>query len=590
MTAYRPSAVLKLTMRTEEFNDTATLVGRLPDPFTPDATLAATPAPPATTTAGDDSAADALERNQQRRRALEARRDSMPEEDYRRQLLDLTYERQDILEAQRDGGDGQGGEQAPQSVAGAPPDDLTVVGTILPMSARIERNSTATADTATVSIAFADAPIDPRILRAAAIELVVGIVPAADYEAGMERGERRRDGSLRSVVEASGDGTLRGATRFCGFVDDWTTEYDGEAGDVITLECRDASAQLRDMMLPSGASIDLTLPLDEGVRRFLETVSATTRGVRVLWEASGDPPTPEQAMPRRLRPRRGRVARRARRGGESMSLWDHIQDVVRGQGFMPMVRGWDVVITDPRTLYSAADAKRMVYGRNLSNLSFSRRLGGVKVPTIEVRCFDAERGRTLWARYPVASSQRASGVLNVDEQPQPTRANEVPPSGANPDEGVRVMLVSGYNDPSVLERVARSVFEGIGRQEIKGSFVTNDVWSYGAEPDDADLLSLEAGAPVELLLARSTGTADETAGSNASLAQLQAMDRRRRSDYMVGLGWSRTVAERFAALQDATGFQTVFRTDELSVAFDSEEGLKMTVAFINYITVREEGA
>jgi len=587
MTVYRPSARVRLTIRAEELGDTAALVARLPDPFAPGATCSA-PAPAATTTPRDDSAADALARNQDRLRALERRRASLSAEEYSAQLRDLTYERQDILEAQRQDVSEQS-SAAPESVLGVADDGLTVLGQITPRSVQIERHGLATADTCTILLDYADAPIDPRVVRAAAVEVVLGVVPADDYESGMERGETRPDGSLRSVIGVSDDGVLRGATRFVGFVDSWEVEY-GEDGDTISLECRDASAPLRDLPLPTGASVDLSLPIDEGVQHFLDTVSATTRGVTVVWDAEGTPPVPGAGGPQRRRPRRGQVQRRARRGGEQLSLWDHLTDVVRGLGLLPVVRGWDVALIDPRTLYSSATAVRMVYGRNLSKLSFSRKLMGVKVPTIEVRSFDPERGRTLWARYPVAAGQRASGVLGLDEQPGPTRANQVPPSGSNPDEAVRVMSVSGVTDTALLERVARGAFEQLGRQELEGQLETADAWSYDVAPDEADLLALTAGDAVELLLARAGSPEDEAAGSATTLATLQAMDRRRRADYMVGLGWDRSVAERFAALQDATGFQTTFRVQDVRLSWDGEEGLKVGVTFINFITIREEAA
>lgn len=252
--------------------------------------------------------------------------------------------------------------------------------------------------------------------------------------------------------------------------------------------------------------------------------------------------------------------------------------------------GFDVALIRPRTHFAGTETKRMVYGRNLEHLAFSRKLMGVKVPTIEVRCYDSEICRTRWARWPVRSGERRSGVMGRDNPPRPLRANEVPPSGSNPDESIKTFTVSGITDPSFLEQIAESVFEQLGRQEIEGNFVTADAWSYESEPDDGDLLGLRSGDAVELLLARADSQEDEDVGSNATLNRIQAMDRARRRDYMVALGWDRTVADRFAALQDATGFQTTFRVSDVRFNWDQESGLKTTVDFINFITVREEAA
>jgi len=588
MTTFRPSSRVRLTLRTEEFDDTALLESRLPasESDLPTSPEVSPEAPAATSPASSSSASDLLTENQERRTELYSRRATMTSADFDQELARLDAERDAIVAANSSSAEAT---SPPESVAGTAPDDLTVLGDIEPISLQIERNALAAADTASAVLNYINAPIDPRILRAAHVELVLGVVSESDYESGMELSTTRSDGSLTSLVEAPGEGSLLGVTRFVGFVDSWATRYSPD-GDTISLECRDMSAQLRDLRLNPGESIDLDLPIDEGVSAFLESVSATSRGIEVTYLGEGSPPVPSASAPVRRRARRGRVARRARRGDQEMSVWDHITDVVRGLGLLPVTSDFALQITEPRTLTSTTDTKRMVYGRNLESLEFSRKLSGVKVPTIEVRSYDPDRGRTLWARYPVRSGESASGILGVDNPPRPLRANEIPPSGANPDEGVRVIIVSGVVDPAMLERVAQNSFDQLGRQEIEGTFSTFDSWSYDSTPTISDLLSMKSGDAVELLVSSSSSTEDEDIGSANSLSRIQAMDRARRADYLVSLGWDRVVADRFAALQDATGFQTVFRVQDVRISWDSSDGFKLTCSFVNFITVREESA
>jgi hypothetical protein len=586
MTAYRPSARIRLTIRTEEFEDTSDLEARLPDPERgiPNAPTPSSRAQSATSGAASDTSAERLRVNQERRAALNRQRATLPPEEFERQERQLDDEWEDIYRGNVESED-DAVQQPPESVAGAARDDLTVVGMIEPVSCEIQRNGLATADTMSVVIDYADAPIDPRIIRAVGIEAIVGVVPPDDYEAGMERLETRGDGSLLSLIGANDEGVLEGATRFVGFVDEWSVQY-SDTGDTVTLECRDMSAPLRDTPLISGESIDLSLPIDEGITALLNS-SATTRGMTVIYGGDGDAPTPSESAPVRRRARRGRRSRRARRA-QQMSLWDHINDVVRGLGLVPITRGYDIVLIEPRTLYTTAGVARMVFGRNLVHLDFNRRLTGVKVPTIEVRSYDSDRGRTLWARYPTRSGDTSSGVMGEQNPPGPRRANDVTPSGSNPNEKIQTILVSGVTDPSLLEATAQSAYEQIGRQEIEGSLSTFDAWSYDQPPGGADLLDLTAGDPVELLVVSAHGEEEEAAGASTTLARIQAMDRNRRTDYMVALGWNETIAARFAALQDATGFQTTFRVQDVRISWDSESGLKVSLDFINYIVVREE--
>ncbi len=588
MTTFRPSARLRLTLRTEDFAETDELEARLPpastpvDPYAPPATPEP-PRVPAQLTSED--VAVALGRNEAELRALNADREYMSKEEYEGKRQRLLEKRQriqsaNILRVLEPFG------LAPPSVA-SPVDDLTVIGDIEPLGCTIERNGLATADGCSITIDFADAPFDPRILRAAHVDLLIGVVPADDFEAGMDRGVKRADGSLVSIVGKGTDGELRGATRFVGFVDEWQVKYDDD-GDTVTLECRDMSAPLRDQRLFTGQAIDLTLPIDQGIGRFFDTIPSMA-GVLVRYEGEGDPPTPAAAAKGIRQPRRGRVVKRARKGaqkaGQEMSAWDHVTDVCGSIGFIPQVRDYGFVIAEARTLFATEGVRRMVYGQNLQKLGFTRRLAGVKVPTIEVRAYDPELGRTRWARYPVRAGERSSGVLGLDNPPRPLRANEVSPSGANPTEQVRVIEVSKVTDPETLRRVARNTSEQIGRQEIEGVLETSDVHSYDREPDEADLLNVFDGDPIEILVVAAGGP-----GTNApvsTLADLQALSRAARADYLRSLGWPDKVARRFAQLQEANGFQTVFRAQDIRIDFDQDDGLKIAVNFINYITVRE---
>ncbi len=580
---FRPSARIRLTLRTEEFIETEPLEQRLPSSESDalEAPQRSTQAPLSSEQDIEVFVQELLLDNQRRLSELEQRREDLPPDQFQEQREQLRTERSDFLRAAY----GDEDSTPPDAVIGNAPDDLTVIGDIHPLSVQIERNGLATANTATVVFNYVDAPFDPRILRAAHIDASIGVVSASDYEAGAERGERRPDNSLLSIVPESG---VQGVTRFVGFVDSWDIKY-GENESLVTLECRDMSAPFRDIKLNTGESIDLSLPIDQGVQEFVNSISAYVRGVNVTYEGEGDAPIPSRSAPQRRAPRRGRRRRRNRRGGENMTLWDHITDTVRQLGLVPIVREYDLVLAEPRTLFSTTGVRRMIYGRNIRDLAFTRNLMGEKVPTIEVRSYDPEIGRTRWARYPVRRGERASGIFGRRNPPRALRANEVPPSGANPEEKIRTILVSGIVDPEILERVARNSFEQIGRQEIEGNFSTMDVSSFDVTPDQANLLNMEAGEPIELLIASSdpAGGEDEIQ-PNSTITQIQAFNRQQRRDFFLSLGWSDRIANRFADLQEATGFQTIFRVQDVRLDWSNEDGLMINAGFVNYITVRED--
>lgn len=586
MSVFHPSARVRLVLRTEEYANTAALQQRLPPQGTSgarDAPAASKPPPLPPRPASSQEVATLLTRNEQQLRALAHQRPHLAAEDYATKRQSLLRERERIRSGALIRVKLKTGGIRPDAVAGAA-DDLTVIGSIIPVNASIERAGLNAPNTFSITMNYTDAPFDPRSIRSCGVELMIGVIPPEQAYQGLELGQTRGDGSLVSTIGDQADGSIYGATRIVGFVDEWTVKYSGD-GDVITLEGRDMSAPLRDLKLNPGDSIDLSLPLDEGIQELLDTVSPTTSGVVVRYAGDGQPPVPSGAAPHRRRPRRGKVARRSRRGDEEMTLWDHITDVCAAVGMIPLVKDFEVVVSEARTLYSTSDALRMVYGKNLDSLEFTRRLAGIKVPTIEVRCYDQSIGRTRWARYPVRRGERASGILGVTNPPSPLRANEITPSGANPTESIRTKTVSGVTDTKVLERIARNAFEQIGRQEIEGQFSTYEVSTFGHDPFEVDLLDARPADPVEVLIVAATSED----GPISTLADLQAFTRARRKQYLASLGWDDSVAARFAALQDANGFQSVFRIQDLRIDFDNSEGIKIGCGFINYITVREDG-
>lgn len=590
MSVFRPSASVKLILRTEEFNDTDGLSSLLGPTYNDEnyGTDRQAQSPQSPQASRENSVEDRLARNQQRLTELQQRRGSLTRGVYQSQLEELRRERTQIFQELRNAQVGDGSTTPPTVVSGRPPDNRTVVGSIEPLSVQIERNGLATAGTATIEIDYIDAPFDPRVIRNAHVEILVGVVSAEDYEAGIISNQRREDGSLLSVVGRADDGTLQHATRFVGLVDSWGIRFSDER-DVISLECRDMSAYLRDIPLNSGVSIDLNLPIDEGVKDLLNRASAAVRDVNVVWTGEGDPPVPVRAMSSRRGSRRGRRRRRARRSNEEMSIWDHITDVTGSLGLIAIVRDFDIRITEARTLFGTENVQRMVYGRNIEVLEFTRRMQGVKVPTIEVRSYDPDEGRVRWARYPVRSGERTSGIMGINNPPRPLRANEVPPSGANPEESIRIIRVSQITDPETLSRVARNAFEQIGRQEIEGSLDTREVSSYDVDPEAVDLLNLQPADSIEILLATGRqGDEQIEISPNTSLAQILAMGREQRKNYFISLGWSEDVAERFSALQDISGLQTVFRVQDVRIMWDTEDGVKLGIGFTNYVTVRED--
>lgn len=481
---------------------------------------------------------------------------------------------------------------------GAPDTRFSRVG-ITPVRISVERNGFRVADTASITINWKDVPFDPRIVRAAGVECVLGTVAGSEFAKGYA-GRKLPSGLPTSTMNTDPGQRLKGSfTNFVGWVDDWGLKH-GDKADTVVLECRDYTALFLDTPMTPGDGIDLNKPFIEGIQAFIDQYPVVA-GMPVIFgdvgeDPNADPPAPGQNIPPQNKSRKGKKAKRKRSGSQKMSLWDHITDVTVAFGFVPIVRGYQLRIIDPRTRLGALDTpapRRMVFGRNLESLEFDRKLGGNKVPIVEVRAYDPTIGRVRWARWPTDTGQPKSGVGGITARPPKAFPNQPTPSGSVVDENVSIFTLDrAILGVGSLERLARQMFNQIGRQEIEGNFATKEVSSWNLNADrsfpteDADLLDLRSGDPVELLVApRDPRFPEETPNSTASIAALPA---RSREDYFVKQGLPQEVARNFARLQEAAAFQTVFRANNVRIEMDHAAGMSIKVDFINYITVHED--
>ncbi len=263
-------------------------------------------------------------------------------------------------------------------------------------------------------------------------------------------------------------------------------------------------------------------------------------------------------------------------------------------GLVPLVRDYELRVIEPRTLYgkSSREIRRMLYGRNLNDLSFNRKMGGVKAEPVQVQAYDPTIDRTRFARWPVGADGISTGIIGEGPQPRKQIANQVSPTGTKTDEKYRVFPIKvPSTDATYLLRAAKNLYEQIGRQEMAGSFSTKDCSSWDVATgaplayQEADLLKLQSGDPVMLLIApQDPLRPEQTPSTPAEIAELSQQARVR---FLVSKGFSEEVAEWFARLQEAAGFQTVFRTKDVSIEMSPDDGLTISVDFINYVEIRD---
>lgn len=608
---YRSSAFVILRLRFEEYDSGGELAARL-SPLAPGAAPVAQTTPAAATTPASAEAISAqlagLDQTIEGAQQLVDSGFSPPS-----LLTDLQQQRQALVaQLGQDQAPVSGGSPLSYS-AGPDPDGRTIVTRFAPKSVSIKRNDYRTADEATITMSYRDLPLDARVVRAAHVTIVLGVVSPEDWERGMAGGVREDGNPYSWPVQ-----TDPNSTTFTGYVDSPEMSLTGD-GDEVTLECRDNTALPANTLLATGTAIDLTLPLDQGVTAFLRQYPAfqTTPPFEVFYGRPGarrtDAPIPANAAPTVSAPRQRRGGSGQRGGqvqhrssGTRQTVWDAICDVCNRVGVIPLWILDELWIIDPRVWWSdRAVARRLVYGQWLSEFVVSRHLGLVTVPTIELRSYDPDIGRTRWARYPTADGAISAGIMGTGPgatpPPQtPQRVTTPSVSGWNPAEQIETHSVQPVTDLDVLRGMARSFFQQRGRAELEGHIKTDIMQSSSPEtsrlstaasapqPDFADLISLMNGDAIEILIAGAPG-APAPSTSGLSAAELAAMEVSRRAAYLVNLGWSQRAADQFSRAQQALAGQTTFRVKEVQLDWDVDEGTTIGVDFLNYIELRVDG-
>lgn len=422
-------------------------------------------------------------------------------------------------------------------------DNLSFVMDRVPKTAQVECPGYRQAGKFSLEFDWRELPIDPRLVRSAGVEVYFGSVSPEDFDAGMTRVEP--DGSRRSIIRTTNpDGTTRDDLMpLAGVADTWMVSHTGESS-LVKLEGRD----LRGIFIDSpvnvdvAAQIDLSQSLDFVILNLLKGHPAAAyinivyspedwpggeglTGIRVENQTTARfrnrlPGAPPSVLDRdgltRVRRRAQGDATSSSSQDDKVTVWDLVTRYCFLVGAVPYFRGRNLVIRPARSIFDQSKprfspldvvfdpatrnddegnpftTRKMVFGQNIKELSFERKLAGVKVPIIEVVSFDT------------SSKQKGEGKLLISQYPPADRLaaqmTDVYPSGESSQTDKLVIPISGIRDQSRLDEIARSLWEEVGRGEMGGSCKTSQLGSFKGTNADPDLLRIRPGDVVEFLV------------------------------------------------------------------------------------------
>lgn len=488
----------------------------------------------------------------------------------------------------------------PQRQRGSDDGRVFEIAGVIPRSCSVKRNGVREADTATIELALADFPFDPRAVRSLAVEVYMGTITPEEQErgvAGQTRGGAQAEtgagggaGDASESLNVCADsyldpyGVQRSNLRFSGWADECDATFDDEGEPTVTLECLDNTKLLADQDAPPKLHLDPKRPLDEAVAEYLAAFPQLA-GMSVELRPPGTAPALGPALAKSsFKPDLGP----AKDGTSKVSVLDYLSDNCAALGFMLRVEGTSVVIQLPRTLYKGG-ARRpedpftgrilpsgrqlvnrtLAWGVNLSGMGFRRKYGRSVGTNVEVRCFSSRSKKTLVIRHPQKDKQQSK-----------------PSPGGAADQTWKVITLAGIEDEKTLRQIAQGAYELLNRGEMQVRVEPTGLGSLGGSNDDPDLLDVEAGDPLDVQV--SPGDFADDADGEGEAAQQVAQSASRAESYLVRLGYSPELAKAYGRAVGSTAFPTTFRVKTWSLDWTADDGLKVSGECINYVEVRAD--
>jgi hypothetical protein len=421
------------------------------------------------------------------------------------------------------------------------------------------------ADTFSAEIDFKHFPFDPRSIRACGVTIHM-----QDMKGVFEPNNENR------LIVPSERNTV-----FLGFADEESITFD-DSNRTVRMEGRDFTALLIDRKY-TGGLIDYGQPMDVILRQLLAELEETVdlkldiRGLTTL-------PTIAQFSSNKVS--NSKLGGQRNRGSDE-SYWDVIQNMVANAGLIAYVELDRLVVTKPRALYDRNRAVMFVYGRNVRELEYKRKIGRQKNFNISVKSLNVLTKEVLQAQIPAEATDawaRATGVAQREVELPSVKPDGTP---GEPKPAPYISFrVPDVNSKAHLIGIGEELYEEMGRQQIEGSFKTKELdvpfqnfvgpSAAGVDGECFNLFQLRIGTPVQL---------EVDQGDMKGVQRLSSVAEKAR--YLRANCYEPAVAEVLAETLSNPRFNTPFYTKGVQYTLDQESGLEATVNFINFIETPE---
>lgn len=501
-------------------------------------------------------------------------------------------------------------------------DNLSQVMGLIPKSGSVELPGYRQAGKFNLTFEYKDFPLDPRTIRAMAVEIHLGAVSDLDFADGMVPPRDRVGSGLRSSIlktRTEGGKTREDTLLMIGTVDSINSSH-GTSGSLVSIEGRDLRGLLLDAPLTGGVLKKLALdkPVNEVIEAIIyehpllakELTFGTFKVVvdKSEWPDGVLPVVDPSVVARHLKGADGGKSNIATKGNpDSGNFWDIITQFCFLVGAIPWFKGRELRINPARNLYAQIrqgqtptggtpfagkkkrsvtvasssgkkteelTLRRLVYGVDVLDFKLERKLAGKKVPRIICVSTDTSRGRGAKA-----------STIEVSFPDKPKATSVSTDGEASQVEELRVP-VPGIKDQTRLKNIAEGIYNEIGRGEMGGSVSTKNLSSFGGGNQDPDLLFVRPGDAIEITMSATAALGARPPIVN-ELTNHNATSQQEEEDAIATRLGDRNLARVLVATARNTvkELQRIFRVKD--VKFDwSANGVSISLDFHNFVEVR----
>lgn len=414
----------------------------------------------------------------------------------------------------------------------------------------VDRNDYSEADEVKLSIDYSSFPFDPRCIRACGITVY------------MDNVFSMFDGNKVKKIVPSEDNTV-----FIGFADESSIKLDSESKTVM-IEGRDYTSLFIDQKRVNTDPIPLSKPVDQIIQDLINEQEATKK-IKIVNRTGGDLPTLAQLAPDYNHATSVKNVRRKE------TYWDIMQDILGRVALLGFIELDKFVISKPQNIYEKKDIKQFVWGKNIKDIEFKRKLGRAKNFNVKVISFNQLEKKVETALIPEEATDPNIKAPRVTVPQFDKDGKKVDP----PKEADFVTFnVKDVTSKEQLIKIGESIFQEMSRQQIEGSLTTFEM----EVPEEVAAGKSVSYNPIKFHKIRN-GTAirifftpKEAMSLNKDQTTLSE-----KTMFLVARGYPRNIAQAFAESLDR--INTAFYTRAVSFELDQDNGFSMKLDFINFI-------